>query len=94
MIHSKLITWRSDPAAPRLINPILAKPGDRPAHKYACALSLAEALSCRSALAAATDELLTTPNTPAADSPALAPARKLVPSPRPLKSKTKPSKHK
>ncbi len=46
MTHAKLITWSSAPRAPRLFNPILTEPGQKPAHRYACALTLAEATSC------------------------------------------------
>ena len=61
MIHAKLITWSSDPRAPRLFNPILTAPGQKPAHRYACALTLAEASSCLAALNAATRQLLNPP---------------------------------
>ena len=61
MTHAKLITWSSDPRAPRLFNPILTEPGQKPAHRYACALTLAEATSCLTALNAATGQLLNPP---------------------------------
>ena len=61
MIHAKLITWSSDPAAPRLYNPVLTAPGQKPAHRYALALTLDEATSCRAALNATIESLLKQP---------------------------------